>query len=120
MRALLLVILATLAATGCTSDTLDQDTAYRRLVDAYDSESHCITEGDFAVCYQTLTLCTNGRVTMDLVNRPQEGSYAVDGNIARAEFIDMEVVFDLEAQRSAQLPGRHPWQRVEPLVYDCE
>lgn len=116
MRALLL---ATLVATGCTSDTLDQDTAYRRLVDNFDSESQCVEQGDFNVCYQTLTLCTNGRVTMDLVNRPQDGSYNVDGSVALAEFVDMEVMFDLETRYSAQLPGRHPWQLVEPIAYDC-
>jgi len=77
-------------------------------------------EGDFAICYQTLTLCANGQVTIDLVNRPQQGSYNVDGAIALAEFIDMEVVFDLQTRSSPQLPGRHPWQVVTPLLYDCD
>jgi len=29
-------------AIGCTSDTLEQDTAFRRLVDGFDSESQCL------------------------------------------------------------------------------
>ena len=117
MRALLLAILV---ATGCTSDTLDQDTAYRRLVDDFDSERQCLEEGDFAHCYQTLTLCASGRVTMDLVNYPHEGSYRVAGSVARATFLAMDVAFDLETRHSAELPGRHTWELVEPLGYDCD
>ena len=101
-------------------DTLSDDAAFRRLVDDFDSESQCISEGNFAVCYQTLTLCASGRVRMDLVNRPQDGEYTLaDGDLAVARFIDMRVEFDLDAKRSAQLPGRHPWEQVQPLVYDC-
>ena len=118
MRTLLLAAL--ILTTGCMDGTLDEDTAYRRLVDAFDSEAQCLAEGDFAVCYQTLTLCANGRVRMDLVNRPEDGAYEVkDGSIAVARFLDRNVEFDLEARRSAQLPGRHPWERATPLVYDC-
>jgi hypothetical protein len=29
------------------------------------------------------------------------------------------VYFDLEKQVSPDLPGRHPWQLVEPLTVDC-
>ena len=113
------LLLAVLAATGCTSDTVEENTAYRRLLDGFNSEEHCLAEGNFTPCYQTLTLCTSGVATMDLVNYPKEGDYLIEGNVAVADFIDMQVIFDLNAKSSAQLPGRHPWQLVEPIVYDC-
>src|SRR5687768_1728453 len=120
MRAIyLLAVLGVLAATGCTSETVEQDTAYRRLGDAFTSEEQCLAGGNFNPCYQTLTLCTSGRITMDLANRPTEGEYRLDGEAAVAQFTDMHVVFDLEARSSAQLPGVHPWVVVEPIVYDC-
>lgn len=121
MRALAssLLLAALVVVTGCTSDTLESDTAYRRLVDGFSSEAECVENGDFNVCYQTLTLCANGKVTMDLVNRPVDGSYAIDGDAAVASFTDMTVIWELEGHFSKQLPGRHPWVLVEPLVYDC-
>ncbi len=119
MRALLL--LATVLASGCTTDTLSEDTAYRRLVDGFDSEAQCLAQGKLAPCYQTLTLCSSGLVRMDLEARPQDGEYNLaDSSIAIARFSDMRVEFDLETRRSAQLPGRHPWEQTAPLVYDCE
>lgn len=119
MRALLL--LATVLASGCMSDTLSDDTAYRRLVDGYDSEAVCIAQGNLAPCYQTLTLCSSGLVRMDLAARPQDGEYSLaDSSIAIARFRDMRVEFDLDTRASTQLPGRHPWEEVTPLVYDCQ
>ncbi|MDB4961443.1 MAG: hypothetical protein JWP01_1442 [Myxococcales bacterium] len=118
MRALLLALVV--LGTACTDDTLAEDTAYRRLVDDFDSEAQCIADGNFAVCYQTLTLCSSGLVRMDLVNRPQDGEYRLhDSSIAVANFIDMHVEFDLETKASAQLPGRHAWAEIQPIVYDC-
>lgn len=119
MRALPLAFLALTAAAGCASDTLEQDTAFRRLVDGFDSEQQCLADGDFSICYQTLTLCASGRVSLDLVNRPSVGEYLLDGSTAIAELIDMQLRFDVEDRFSPQLPGRHPWELVEPLVYDC-
>lgn len=118
MRVILFLALG-IAATGCTSETVDENTAYRRLVDRFDSEEQCLTEGDFVPCYQTLTLCTSGVVMMDLVNYPTTGEYLLRGDTAIAEFIDRQIVFDLEARTSAQLPGRHPWLVVKPIVYGC-
>jgi hypothetical protein len=119
MRALLLALVV--FGTACTTDTLAEDTAYRRLVDDFDTEAQCLADGNFAVCYQTLTLCSSGLVRMDLVNRPQNGEYKLhDGIIAVAQFIDMHVEFDLEARTSAQLPGRHAWAEIQPITYDCK
>ena len=119
MRAILLAVVV--LGSGCTSETLSEDTAYRRLVDGFDSEAQCLAGGALAPCYQTLTLCASGRVTMDLVNRPQDGEYKLaDSSIAVATFIDMRVEFDLDTQKSTQLPGRHPWEQTNPVVYDCE
>ncbi len=119
MRALLL--LATVLASGCMTDTLSEDTAYRRLVDGFDSEAQCLAQGNLAPCYQTLTLCSSGLVRMDLEARRQDGEYNLaDSSIAIARFSDMRVEFDLESRNSAQLPGRHPWELTSPLLYDCE
>lgn len=102
-------------------DTLAEDTAYRRLIDAFDSEAQCLAEGNLAPCYQTLTLCSNGHVRMDLEARPKDGEYNLaDSSVAIARFIDMRVEFDLETLQSTQLPGRHPWEQVTAIVYDCE
>ena len=44
MRALLLVPVALVVlGTACTDDTLSEDTAYRRLVDDFDSEAQCLS-----------------------------------------------------------------------------
>jgi len=118
MRALLLTVVA--AVTACTDHTLPEDTAYRRLFDRFDSEAQCIAEGDFSVCYQTLTLCESGLVRLDLANWPKTGEYRLfDGRTAVAEFIDMQLEFDLETRTSVELPGRHPWEEVHPLLHDC-
>jgi hypothetical protein len=114
MRAILLAVIV----SGCTSSSLD-NTAYRRLVDAYDTNDQCLAEGNFAQCYQTLTFCANGRASAMLDTR-QEGKYEVDGDAAIANLPTITVVFDLDKQQSSQLPGRHPWELVTPLYYDCE
>lgn len=126
MRAFLLPLVAPLVAmvalgAGCSDGTLGEDTAYRRLVDQFDTYDQCLAEGDFTVCYQTLTLCDNGIARIDLERRPQDGSYELDeADNAVAEFATMgTVVFDLEAATSSQLPGRHPWELVTPELYDC-
>jgi hypothetical protein len=119
MRAILLAVVV--LGSACTSDTLSEDTAYRRLVDTFDSEAQCLAGGDLAPCYQTLTLCASGSVTMDLAARPQDGEYTLaDSSIVVARFIDMRVEFDLDTRTSSQLPGRHAWEQVSPLLYDCE
>jgi hypothetical protein len=120
MRALLLAAVATIATlggTGCASDTLGEDTAYRRLVDGYTSYDACAAAG-FAGCYQSLTLCSSGAVRMELDPTRQQGKYTLDGDIAVASFPAMTVRFDLESATSSQLPGR-TWELVEPIVYDC-
>lgn len=114
MRALLLI---TLLASACGSETLE-DTAYRRLVDTFDSYDQCLAEGNFAPCYQTLTFCADGRLNANLDIR-QEGPYFVRDSEAIAKLLTMQLHFDLEKQSSAQLPGRHEWEIVEPLYYDC-
>ena len=115
MRALLLC--AALLA-GCGSDTLGEDTAYRRLVDQFSTYEQCTAAG-FVGCYQTLTLCANGRVRMELDPQRMEGKYTVEDDTAVAAFPTMTVRFDLESATSKQLPGR-PWELVEPIVYDCQ
>jgi hypothetical protein len=110
-------ILAVFAFTGCASDTLD-NTTYRRLVDQFDSFDQCLAEGDFAPCYQTLTFCADGRVNANLEFR-QQGPYKVDDSRAIAKLQTVTVIFDLEKAASAQLPGRHHWELVEPLSVDC-
>jgi hypothetical protein len=114
MRALLL---AAVVLAGCGSDTLGENTAYRRLVDGYSTYDECATSG-FVGCYQTLTLCTSGRVRMELDPQRQDGKYVLDGDTAIASFPAMTVHFDLEHATSAQLPGKQ-WELVEPIVYDC-
>jgi hypothetical protein len=115
MRAICLALL--FAAMGCGNDVLD-DTTYRRLVDNFDTYDQCLTEGDFAACYQTLTFCGDHRVNANLEFR-QEGSYEVRQNNAIAMLPTVTVIFDLETQSSSQLPGRHPWELVEPISIDC-
>ncbi len=119
MRALTtLVLLFAPLATACTDDVVGGNTAYRRLQDAYTSESECLAS-TVNPCYQTLTLCTNGRATIDLSMRPMRGTYQLSGSIARTETIDMSFDFDLETQSSPDLPGRNPWQLADTLTYDC-
>ncbi|HEY5923190.1 MAG TPA: hypothetical protein VIV11_16035 [Kofleriaceae bacterium] len=117
MRAIGLVTFL-VAASACGSDVLD-NTTYRRLVDTFDSYDHCLSEGDFATCYQTLTFCADGRANANLEFR-QEGRYKVRESEAIAQLPTVTVIFDLETASSEQLPGRHPWEIVEPLYYDCD
>jgi hypothetical protein len=120
MRTLIgLALLFAPLATACTDDAVSDNLVYRRLVDTYDSEQHC-RESTLAPCYQNLTLCTNGRATLDLSMRPIKGTYLLVGSIARTDTIDMSFDFDLETQSSPDLPGRHRWELVEPLLYDCK
>jgi hypothetical protein len=117
MRAFLLAV--AILGIGCASDTLGEDTAYRRLIDGFASYDACITNGQFADCYQTLTLCHDGRARMTLEIAPQEGKYLLDEPVVTARFLTMTVVFDLEKATSAQLPGEHPWELVEPIATIC-
>lgn len=116
MRALCLVSFLVVAA-GCGEETLE-DTTYRRLPDRFDSYDQCLAEGEFAPCYQTLTFCADGRANANLDIR-QEGPYRVRDSHAFAELQTVNIVFDLENATSAQLPGRHRWELVEPLSIDC-
>ena len=115
MRAL---ILSAALLAGCGSDTLGEDTAYRRLVDQFSTYDECATSG-FTGCYQTLTLCASGRVRMELDPQRMEGKYTLEDDTAVAAFPTMTVRFDLEKATSQQLPGR-AWDLVEPVVYDCQ
>ena len=110
-------VLVLVIVTGCGPDVLD-NTTYRRLVDSFDSYDQCLSEGDFAPCYQTLTFCADGRANANLEFR-QEGDYRVRGDSAIADLPTVTVIFDLETLSSAQLPGRHKWELVEPLSIDC-
>jgi hypothetical protein len=113
-------LLASLAllAVGCTDSAFDGDTAYRRLIEGYDSETAC-ANGGFDACYQIMTFCANGKAGLVLDDTdPQYGNYEVIDSVARATLLDMWFDFDLETQTSAQLPGRR-WALVEPLQYDC-
>jgi hypothetical protein len=115
MRTALLV--SAVLFTGCASDTLGDNTAYRRLVDQFQTYDQCAQAG-FVACYQSLTLCTSGAVRMELDPQRQEGKYTLDGDLAIAAFPKMTVNFDMEKGASPQLPGR-TWELVEPVVYDC-
>ena len=68
-----------------------ENTAYRRLVDNFDTNDQCLAEGNFAQCYQTLTFCADGRANANLDYR-QEGSYEVDNNDAIAKLPTVTVV----------------------------
>ena len=117
MRAFSLGLVAILAA-GCTESAFGSDTAYRRLVDRYDSEAACLA-GGLDACYQTINFCADGHATLDLESRPLRGTYQLDGDVARAEMTAMRFDFDLETLSAAQLPGRRRWEQVTPLTYDC-
>ncbi|MBA2539794.1 MAG: hypothetical protein H0V17_09185 [Deltaproteobacteria bacterium] len=117
MRAL---VLGLILASGCTETVLDENTTYRRLQDQFDSKEQCLAEGDFTPCFQTLLLCSDGRARMDLESSPQRGTYQLHGNIAVAAFIQRTIDFDLDTARAEDLPGRHPWERVEPIFASCD
>jgi hypothetical protein len=89
-----------------------------RLVDQFDSYDQCLAEGNFAPCYQTLTFCADGRVNANLEYR-QQGRYELHDSTAIARLPAVTVEFDLETATSPQLPGRHRWERVDPLSKDC-
>ena len=112
-----LVFVLTALAAGCGTDALD-NTAYRRVVDQFDSYDQCIADGNFATCYQTLTFCADGRARANL-DFFEEGSYQIRDTEAIATLPHVTVFFDLEKATSSQLPGRHPWELVTPLYYDC-
>ena len=116
MRAALLVI--TVLAVGCADDSLS-NTAYRRLVDGYSSYDECVAHGNFTDCYQTLTFCADGSVSMTLAIEHEVGTYKVEDQTAVAKFLAKTVMFDLDTATSPQLPGQHPWELVEPVQYDC-
>lgn len=118
MRPLLLIV-AILGLGACTDNTLGQDTAYRRLVDGFDSYDHCITAGQFTDCFDTLTLCASGLVRMNLAVDHQDGNYLVEDQVVTAKFLAKTVIFNLETASSRQLPGAHVWEVVEPVTYDC-
>lgn len=113
-----LVLLFAPLATACTDDAVGENLVYRRLLDSYNSEAQCLAS-TLNACYQNLTLCTNGRATLDLEMRPMKGRYLLEGSIARTELVHMSFEFDLDHLGSPDLPGRHPWELVEPLQYDC-
>lgn len=112
--------IAVVALVGCTDASLGEDTAYRRLVGNFDSYDACIADKALPTCYQTLTLCANGRVLIDLDNRPQDGRYEIEDNVAVAEIGGTMIEFDLATRSSAQLPGRHSWELVTPSFTGCD
>lgn len=59
-------------------------------------------------------------LTLDLAMRPMRGTYSLQGSIARTDTIDMSFDFDLDSQSSPDLPGRHRWELVDALIYDCK
>lgn len=102
---------------GCASDTLDNVT-YRRLVDQFDSYDQCVAQGEFTPCYETLTFCADGRANANLEFR-QEGKYEVVENEAIAQLPRVTLHFDLDKRTSSELPGKHPWELVTPVYFDC-
>lgn len=112
----LVVLLASCAA----DDTVGKDTTYRRLIDGFATESQCLAQKAFTVCYQTLTLCPDGSVLMDLENHLEEGSYHLDGKMAVAAFLTRTVEFDLRTASSPQLPGDNAWEQVTPTITGCQ
>ena len=114
------LVLSLLAIAGCTDSSLDDPHAYRRLVDRFDTYEQCIADKTLPSCYQTFVLCTNGRVMMDLDNRPVDGSFSIEDNIVTAQIEGTRIVFDTDKLTSQQLPGRHPWELAMPSFYGCD
>ena len=114
------LLLASLVLAGCTDSALEEDRAFRRLVDQFDTYDQCIADPAIVSCYHTLVLCANGRVLIDLENRPKEGHYQLDGSLATARIDGEMIVFDLDKRTSQQLPGRHPWEIATPSFTGCE
>src|SRR5512139_3243719 len=106
---------------GCGEGGLDQDRAYRRLFDQFDSYDQCIADKAVVSCYQTFVVCANGRVLVDLDNRPQDGIYELEGDsIVNAHVAGDLIVFDMDRRFSAQLPGRHSWELANPSFTGCD
>jgi hypothetical protein len=119
MRLVPLALLSLLS--GCTDTAVDENTTFRRLRDQFDSKEQCLAQGDFTPCFQTLALCPDGRSRIDLENSPQRGTYQLADGIAVLEFTVMGTIrFDLDAASSDDLPGRHPWQPIEPISQGCD
>lgn len=114
------ILLASLVLAGCTDSSPDEDRAFRRLVDQFDTYDQCIADPAIVSCYDTLVLCANGRLMIDLDNRPQEGRYQLDGSVATAKIDGEMIVFDLEKRTSQQLPGRHAWEIATPSFTGCD
>ena len=116
MRHLALVVLI----AGCTDSALDDDRAYRRLTDRFDTYDQCIADESSIACYDTLTLCANQRVFLDIDNRPVEGSYELEGNVASLRIEGDVISFDTQTLTSTQMPGRHRWELATPSFYGCD
>jgi hypothetical protein len=117
MRALLL---ASFLVAGCTDSALDEDRAYRRVIDRFDTYDQCIADKAVQSCYQTFVLCANRRVMVDLDNRPLDGTYDLNGDIAVAMVGGGMIEFDLVRKTSAQMPGRNAWELATPSFIGCD
>jgi hypothetical protein len=115
MRALLVLVLV----AGCTDSALDDDRAYRRLLARFDTYDQCIADKSIAGCYQTFVLCANRRVMIDLENRPIDGTYELDGDVATARVEGTIFEFNLAERASPQLPGRQ-WELASPSFTGCD
>ncbi len=117
MRALLL---ASFLVAGCSDSALEEDRAYRRVIDRFDTYDQCINDKTVQSCYQTFVLCSNRRVMVDLENRPLDGTYDLDGDIAVAMVEGDMIKFDLVRLSSAQMPGRNVWELATPSFTGCD
>jgi len=113
------VLIALTLLSGCT-DSSEPDTAYRRLVDQFDSYEQCIANKEIVSCYQTFVLCANRRVLIDLENRPLTGFYERDGEMVTAHVEGDLIYFDETSRTSNQMPGKHQWELAMPSFYGCE
>src|SRR5687767_7749594 len=112
--------LVMLVLAGCTDSALEDDRAYRRLVERFDTYDQCIADKSIVSCYQTLVFCANGRVMMDLDKHPQDGRYEIEGSMIAATIGGEQIFFDVDKRASAQLPGRHAWEIAMPSFYGCD
>ena len=113
------VLVALALVAGCT-DSSDPDTAYRRLVDQFDTYDQCVQAKPIVSCYQTFVLCQNGRVMVDLENRPLSGTFERDGAVVTAHVEGSLIIFNEETRTSSQMPGKHGWEVAMPSFYGCE
>jgi hypothetical protein len=121
MRTLVIAVLVAAPLAACTDTAFDENVTYRRLNDQFESHDQCLAEGDFTPCYQTLHMCTDGRAVIDLQNSPQHGTYQLADSEAVLTFTVMGTIhFDLDAESSAQLPGVHPWEHIDPTFQSCD